>query len=112
MSRRLLLRRFSFYSYCVDVDLGEMRRLLLRRLSFYSYCVDVDLGEMLLNFPLNPDIRPYAGVDLRPVRGSIEALNDSSDGPKFIHSWECWGRFFMGLRPSPYLAVQYLYLAL
>jgi hypothetical protein len=67
---------------------------------------------MLLNFPLNPDIRPYAGVDLRPVRGSIEALNDSSDGPKFIHSWECWGRFFMGLRPSPYLAVQYLYLAL
>jgi hypothetical protein len=37
----------------------------LRRLSFYSYCVDGDLGEMFLNFPLDPDIRPYAGVDLR-----------------------------------------------
>jgi hypothetical protein len=74
--------------------------------------VDGELGEMFLNVPLDPDIRPYAGVDLREVQGSIEALNDSSNGPKFIHYWERWGRLFMGLCPSPYLGVQYLYLAL
>jgi hypothetical protein len=82
----------------------------LRRLSFYSYCVDGDLGKMFLNFPLVHDIRPYAGVDFRTVQERIEALSDSSDGPKFIHSWELWGRLFTGLCPSPYLAVQYLYL--
>jgi hypothetical protein len=84
----------------------------LRRLSFYSYCVDGDLGEMFLTFSLDPEIRPYAGVDLRTVHETIEALNNLSDGPKFIHSWERWGRLFMGLCPSPYLAIQYLYLAL
>jgi hypothetical protein len=73
----------------------------LRRLSFYSNCVDGDLGETFLNFLLNHDTRPYAGVDFRTVQESMEALNDSSDGPKFIHSWERWGRLFMGLCPSP-----------
>jgi hypothetical protein len=45
------------------------------------YCVDGDLGKMFLNFPLDPEICPYAGVDLRTVPEGIKALNNPSDGP-------------------------------
>ena len=30
----------------------------LRRVSFYTHCVDGDLGEMFLNFPMDPELRP------------------------------------------------------
>jgi hypothetical protein len=84
----------------------------LRRVSFYPFCVDGDLGEMFLNFPMDPALRPYAGVDLRTVREAIEALNTAKGGAAFRHNWERWERLFMGFCPSPYLAIQYLYLAL
>ena len=69
----------------------------LRRVSFYTYCVDGDLGEMFLNFPMDPDLRPYAGVDLRTVREAIETLLDSKGGPAVVHNWERWmGAFVYG----------------
>jgi hypothetical protein len=48
----------------------------LRQVSFYTYCVDEDLRKMFLNFPMDPDLRPCAGVDLRAVQEAIKALND------------------------------------
>jgi hypothetical protein len=36
----------------------------MRMYDYATYCVDLDLGEMFLNFPMDPTIRPYAGVDL------------------------------------------------
>jgi hypothetical protein len=71
-----------------------------------------DLGEMFLNFPMDPDLRPYAGVDLQTVQEAIEAFNVVTGGALFRHNWERWERLFMGFCPSPYLAIQYLYLAL
>jgi hypothetical protein len=34
-----------------------------------TWMADIDLGEFFLNFPLDKDIRPYAGVDLTPYFG-------------------------------------------
>ena len=31
----------------------------LWQVTFYSYCVDIDLGEMFLNFPMDARIQPY-----------------------------------------------------
>lgn len=81
----------------------------LRRVLFYSHCVDADLGEMSLNFLMDPELRPYAGVNLRTVREVIEALNANKGGPDFLKNLERWEHLFMGFRPSPYLAIQYLY---
>ena len=49
---------------------------------------DIDIGEMFLNFPLDKDIQPYCGVDLKPY------LSD-------IVKWVMWVRCAMGLKPSP-----------
>jgi hypothetical protein len=81
----------------------------LRRVSFYSHCEDGDLGEIFLNFLMDPELRPYAGVDLRTVREVTEALNATKGGPEFLKNWGQWKRLFMGFRPSPYLEIQYLY---
>ena len=43
----------------------------LRQVSYYTYCVDIDLGEMFLNFPMDRTIQPYAGVDLSPLMGQL-----------------------------------------
>ena len=75
----------------------------LRVLSFYSFCVDMDLGEMFLNFPLDPRIRPYAGVDLSPFKNQVHSTLPTV--------WERWDRLFMGLKPSPFNSVRYFYWA-
>lgn len=36
-------------------------------MSFYTWCMDLDLGEMFLNFLLDLKMRPFAGVDLMPL---------------------------------------------
>ena len=70
-------------------------------------------GRNVSNFPMDPKIRPYAGVDFKPTRQAIEALNESrNEGPEFENDHERWERLFMGVRPSPFVAIQYLYLAL
>jgi hypothetical protein len=73
-----------------------------RHLNF-NYCgVDIDLGEFFLNFPLPLELRSVSGVDLSPFRSHLNLKAESKV------RWErCW----MGLRPSPYMAVRFYYLA-
>jgi hypothetical protein len=79
----------------------------VRLLSFYSYLFDSDIGECFLNFPNDPKIRPYCGVDLTPFKGQLKSRPDYVEGVR----WECWSRCFMGCKPSPYMAVRFLYLS-
>ena len=75
--------------------------------------MDLDLGEMFLNFPMDPKVRPYAGVDFKPLKKAIKSVKASQqDGPVFLDDKECWEGLFMGMRPSPFVAIQYLCLAL
>ena len=77
-----------------------------RLMSFYTWCVDLDLGEMFLNFPMDLKIRPFAGIDLTPLAKSLGVALRL--GQKL---WERWERLFMGMKSSPYNAVRYFYLA-
>ena len=61
-----------------------------------SYFGDVDAAEMFLTYPLNCQIRPYAGVDLTKVLDNLE-------GVKF---WYRWNRCGMGFTFSPYIAIR------
>lgn len=40
---------------------------VLRQTDHASFLGDIDEGEQFLNFPLDPRLRPYAGVDLTPI---------------------------------------------
>ena len=86
----------------------------LRQLTYTSFCVDLDLGEMFLNFPLDPKIQPYAGVDLTPVKhllSDIDDIDTSSKKERNLPLWERWCRLFMGMTPSPYNAARHYYWA-
>jgi hypothetical protein len=61
-----------------------------------TFMLDVDLGEFFLNFMLHPTIRPLTGVDFTKY---FPKTNESK-------VWEPWQRAAMGLRSSPYQAVQ------
>jgi hypothetical protein len=74
-------------------------------LMYYSFTVDADLGEMFLNFPMDPAIRPHAGVELTGLRNHLK--NRPGKG-RIIERWE---RLFMGMRPLPYISVCYFYWA-
>jgi hypothetical protein len=65
-----------------------------------TFMADVDLGEMFLNFFLDERIRRYAGVDL------TKYLPDLVEPGQSV--WLRWSRCAMGLRPSPFCAVQTL----
>jgi hypothetical protein len=73
---------------------------------FYSFTVDADLGEMFLNFPMDPAIRPFAGVDLTGLRDHL-----TEPAPKGSRMLERWERLFMGMKSSPYNSVRYFYWA-
>ena len=70
----------------------------LRAVDPGTFMGDADLGEMFLNFPLDVDIRKYAGVDLTSIFSE-----DCKNGETF---WERWVRMLMGFRPSPYLTTR------
>lgn len=61
-----------------------------------TWCGDNDYGEMFLNFPMHPELRQYAGVDLTQLLGG-EFKEDV---------YGTWNRNAMGLKSSPYLSVQ------
>ena len=61
--------------------------------SFYG---DVDAAEMFLTYPLNCQIRPYAGVDLTKVLHN----------PEGVKQWFRWNRCGMGFTFSPYIAIR------
>ena len=77
-----------------------------RLLMFYSFSMDADLGEMFLNFPMDPAIRPFAGVDLTGIRHHL--TDPDLKGKRVLERWE---RLFMGMKSSPYNAVRYFYWA-
>jgi hypothetical protein len=79
----------------------------LRKMSFGTKCGDADLSDMFLNFPMDPLIRPYSGVDLTPLSHLLEEFSVPAGEKLWMH----WTRLFMGMRPSPYLAARYAYLA-
>jgi hypothetical protein len=66
-----------------------------------SWMMDLDLGEMFLNFPLDPQLRPYCGIDLRPFFWEEAGT---------LTLWEVWIRCMMGLVSSPYCTVKTLLL--
>lgn len=68
---------------------------LARCLTEGSWLGDIDLGEFFLNFPLDPKVRPYAGVDLTHYSGQNRDLR-----------WLRWSRCLMGFKPSPYNSAQ------
>ena len=80
----------------------------LRQASVTSWFGDIDLGEMFLNFPLDEDLRPYAGVDVTQMREELVRLGimpegtSERDGRIFVR----WVRCLMGLRSSPYNAAR------
>ena len=76
----------------------------MRQISFYSFCVDIDLGEMFLNFPMDAAIQPYAGIDLSPLTRELGKLGTTPAMP-----WEKWTRLFMGCKLCPYLSIRYTY---
>lgn len=64
------------------------------------WCGDRDFGEMFLNFPLHPLARKFSAVDLSQLLlVNIKRAEDE-------HFVGQWTRNAMGLKTSPYLAVQ------
>jgi hypothetical protein len=73
---------------------------ILRNASSSSWFGDIDLGEMFLNYPLDEDIRPYAGVDVMNVDP------DEARSLKVKRIIEHWTRCLMGFKPSPFVTTQ------
>ena len=69
----------------------------IHKISFYSWMMYLDMGEMFLKFPMDPAVRPYAGVDFKPLKKSIGAINESrQEGPVFLDDRErSWERLLM-----------------
>ncbi|KAI2495932.1 hypothetical protein MHU86_18586 [Fragilaria crotonensis] len=66
----------------------------------WGWCGDRDFGEMFLNFPLHPMARLYSGVDLSQLTlNKVKRVEED-------HFVGQWTRNAMGLKSSPYLAVQ------
>jgi hypothetical protein len=59
-----------------------------------SWMSDLDMGEQFLNFPLDPALGPFCGIDVRPYLGSPAGSQTH---------WLCWTRCMMGLMLSPYI---------
>jgi hypothetical protein len=62
---------------------------------------DMDIGEIILNFILHESMQALCGVDLTEFFGK----KDKSTGRNIL-LWEKWVRAAMGLKSSPYQAVQ------
>ena len=82
---------------------------ILRNADERTWFGDIDLGEMFLNYWLDEELRPYAGVDVtllgeRSIRpdGTIEFQETNSK--KTL--WERWERTLMGFQSSPYICTQ------
>ena len=73
---------------------------MLRSVGPGYWSADNDYGEMFLNFWLHPELRKYCGVDLTGL------FPDEAAQTEGLKLWEAWARCAMGLRPSPYQAVQ------
>ncbi len=70
------------------------------------YQTDLDVAEMFLCFPLHPEMRPYAGVDVSLIRTPPGSLEEEPWEEGRTRIWERWVRNFMGMRDSPYRCMQ------
>jgi hypothetical protein len=61
---------------------------------------DNNCGDMFLNFWLHAELQKYCGVDLTGL------FPEEINGSHRMTLWEVWAHPAMGLRPSPYQAVQ------
>ena len=69
---------------------------------------DIDLGEMFLNFPFDPKLQKFAGVDLTNLKDKLqEAGINLGEAAKWERLHMRWVRCLMGVRSSPYNAVRY-----
>jgi hypothetical protein len=75
----------------------------LRSVQEGTWMADLDIGEMFLNFILHSDLRHLSGVDLTEYTDDVDELGQIV--------WEVWQRCAMGLKPSPYQAVQAMMVA-
>jgi hypothetical protein len=73
---------------------------MIRTLDIGYWGADNDCGDMYLNFWLHDDLQRYCGVDLTAL------FPEELAGSGKTALWETWTRPPMGLRPSPYQAVQ------
>ena len=71
----------------------------LRALAPGSWMGDLDVSDMFLNFMLHESIREVCGVDLT-------LFQESTETERLEVRWERWVRSAMGLKSSPYNAVQ------
>jgi hypothetical protein len=72
---------------------------MLRAVDSNTFMSNMDIGEMFLNFVLHESMQSLCGVDLTNYFGEGKLL------------WERWTRAAMGLRSSPYQAVQAILVA-
>ena len=72
---------------------------LLRSVDENTWMSDNDVGEMFLNFMLHEEVRQLCGVDF------ILYFPGECGGER-EHLWERWCRCAMGLKTSPYQAIQ------
>lgn len=69
--------------------------------TFYG---DIDIGEMFLNYFLDPELRPWAGVDVTGLNSLTSNQEDMHHhGKRLIMRWD---RSLMGVRSSPYNCVR------
>jgi hypothetical protein len=73
---------------------------LLRSVEPGTFMSDNDVGEMFLNFMLHEDVRKLCGVDFTLY------YPEELEGSDLNVLWERWQRCAMGLRTSPYQAIQ------
>jgi hypothetical protein len=73
---------------------------MLRSMEPGYFMSDNDVGEMFLNFILHEDVRRLCGIDLTPY------FEKEAKAAGVSKVWERWNRCAMGLRTSPYQAVQ------
>jgi hypothetical protein len=74
----------------------------LRSLLGGYHQADLDVAEMFLCFKIHPDLRPYAGVDVKLVKNKRPEPWEVGRNRDF----EAWYRNFMGMKDSPYRSIQ------
>ena len=77
---------------------------LLRALEPGYSMADNDVGEMFHNFMMHEELRKYCGLDV-----SLYYPESIREGKRNL--WERWNRLAMGLKSSPYFAVQSMLIA-
>ena len=76
---------------------------ILRNSDLNAWYGDVDLGEMFLNYPLDPRLKPYAGIDVTAALNPDLSDEELREIKRIIKHWT---RCLMGLKTSPILCTK------